>query len=223
MAQRVEPHDSLDFFPTQPFATRALLDHVIKPMGWYDPRDTIWEPACGEGHMFRVLREYYEHVHASDVFDYGFGYHIFDFLTLEAGQLGIEPPVGPVDWIITNPPFGPASNPRLVRFATVALQHARKGIAMFGRIQMLEGEKRFTRIWRPWRAHAIYAQHVQRVPLAKGRILPPGETSATAYGWMLIYKAAPLPPTLPGCAVTAIPTLFIPSCRKDLEREGDYE
>ena len=52
MAQRREPPDALDLFPTPPFATRALLEHVIG-----DVRGGIaWEPACGYGHMSDVLR-----------------------------------------------------------------------------------------------------------------------------------------------------------------------
>lgn len=33
MAQRAEAHDSLDDFPTPPWATRALIEHVIWPSG----------------------------------------------------------------------------------------------------------------------------------------------------------------------------------------------
>ena len=94
---------------------------------------------------------------------------------------------------------------------------------MFGRIQMLEGGKRFARIWRPWQRHAVFAQHVERVPLAKGRIMDQDESTATAYGWMLIVKDREFEPVLDGFDVTAIPTLFIAPCRKALERPGDYD
>lgn len=53
MAQRVEAHDSLDHFPTPPWATRALCEHVIELRG-----RTVWEPACGEGYMAKPLKEY---------------------------------------------------------------------------------------------------------------------------------------------------------------------
>jgi len=33
MAQRVEPHDSLDFFPTPPWATRALCEWIADRVG----------------------------------------------------------------------------------------------------------------------------------------------------------------------------------------------
>jgi hypothetical protein len=74
MATRVEPRDSLDYFPTPPWATRALCEHVIDIRGC-----SVWEPACGEGHMVGPLKQYAESVAASDVHDYGFG-AVHDFL-----------------------------------------------------------------------------------------------------------------------------------------------
>ncbi len=222
MARRVEPHDSLDHFPTQPFAVRAFVERVMVPLDLYNQGDTVWEPACAEGHMVRVLREYYQTVHGSDVFDYGAGFKEFDFLNLEEGQFRADPPFGEVDWIITNPPFGPAKNPRFIRFTEVALSLARRGVVMFGRIQMLEAGGRFNRIWRPWERHALFAQHVERVPLAKGRLLEK-MGSASAYGWLVIVKDREFPPVLPGHDVVAIPTVFIPKCRAEMTRAGDYE
>ncbi len=221
MAGRVEPPDSLDYFPTPPWATRAFLEHVLMPLGAFSQNMVVWEPACGEGHMVRPLREYFATVHASDIYDYGTGHTLFDFLSLEPGNFPASPPFGPVDMIITNPPFGPANNPRLMRFALVALAQARVGIAFFGRIQMLEGEKRFQRIWGMWSRHALYAQHVERVALVKGRVDPEGST-ASAYGWMLILKKRTFS-ALPDFRGAAIPTVFIPPCRDRLMRQDDHE
>ena len=58
MAQRVEAKDSLDDFPTPPWATRALLEHIIE-RGGYTNTLTCLEPACGAGHMAKVLKEYF--------------------------------------------------------------------------------------------------------------------------------------------------------------------
>ena len=56
MAQRNEPKDSPDDFPTPPWATRALLEHVLDDKATL--RDmTCLEPACGAGHMARVLKD----------------------------------------------------------------------------------------------------------------------------------------------------------------------
>ena len=96
MAQRVEPRDSLEDFPTPPWSTRALIEHVIAPRCDLRPL-TCLEPACGRGHMARTLAEYFGTVMASDVHPYGFG-EVFDFT--DTGST-----VPPADWVITNPPF----------------------------------------------------------------------------------------------------------------------
>jgi hypothetical protein len=78
MAQRHENKDSLDDFPTPPWASRAFLEHVI---GTEDlANKSCYEPACGAGHMAKVLTEYFGEVHATDVHPYGFG-GIHDFLS----------------------------------------------------------------------------------------------------------------------------------------------
>lgn len=56
MAQRHEAADSADDFPTPPWATRALIEHVI---GVEAVRGlTCLEPACGRGYMARPLCVY---------------------------------------------------------------------------------------------------------------------------------------------------------------------
>ena len=76
-----------DFYPTPPEATQALLDWLALPKG-----ASVWEPACGEGHMVKVLQGNGYSVRATDI---RFG---ADFLTVDF-------PVDTIDWIITNPPF----------------------------------------------------------------------------------------------------------------------
>ena len=115
MAQRHEPHDSLDDFPTPPWATRALVEKVISPRRFYRSalaHHTVWEPAANRGHMVRPLREYFGRVFGSDIHDYGGqgptpapGYavqeRVLDFL-LHGSELDFTPAQG-IDWIITNP------------------------------------------------------------------------------------------------------------------------
>ncbi len=68
MSQRVEASDSPDDFPTPPWATRALLEHIIGPAEV--KLRTCLEPACGAGHMAKVLKEYFADVRCSDAHDY---------------------------------------------------------------------------------------------------------------------------------------------------------
>lgn len=176
MARRVEPPDSLDFFPTPPFATRALLEHVI-PTYWCvrDParRRAAWEPAAGLGHMSDVLSEYFDRVVASDVFDYGRGHLIGSFV----GSGPDTVPDQSVSWVITNPPFRLAAE-----FAERCIA-SRVGAALLVRSAWAEGKDRYDRLFRPT-PPAVVAQFVERVPMVKGR-WDPGATTATSYSWFV--------------------------------------
>lgn len=173
MASRAEPDDSLDYFPTPPFATRALMEVVLPHLG-VNHLDSIWEPACGEGHIAEVLREYAQEVMATDVFDFGYG-DAHDFLSGE--------PQWSPDWIVTNPPF----NDKAEAFVLRAIEAARAGVAMFLRLQWLETVGRYERIFKP-QPPALIAQFAERVPLCKGRWDPDGST-ATAYLWIVWYRS----------------------------------
>jgi hypothetical protein len=45
-------------------------------------RMSVWESACGRGHMARPLTEYFGKVYASDIHPYGHG-AVYDFLNEE--------------------------------------------------------------------------------------------------------------------------------------------
>ena len=197
MAQRTEAKDSLDDFPTPPWATRALLEHVIE-RGRYTNRLTCLEPACGVGHMAKVLKEYFGEVTASDVFPYGYG-DVSDFLNC------FKRP-GSFDWVITNPPFRLAED-----FILKAMPIARKGVAILARTVFLESVGRYRGIFERT-PPAKVAQFTERVPMVKGRLDKKAST-ATGYAWMVWEKDWANTTTL----------LWIPPCRKALERETDYQ
>ncbi|ACL58476.1 hypothetical protein [Methylobacterium nodulans] len=97
MASRREPPDSLEFFPTPPWSTRALCELLrAREIPLYALH--AWEPACGQGHMVGPLGEYFQHVEASDIFDYGRGFRVHDFL--QEGESALRPA-----FVVTNPPF----------------------------------------------------------------------------------------------------------------------
>lgn len=182
MGSRAEPDDSLDYFPTPPWATRVLVEVVLARLGVSD-LDNVFEPACGEGHIAEVLREYCEDVSASDVFDYGYG-SVQDFL-----KRGWWLSDCVAEWIITNPPFGEKALP----FVTTARAIA-PNVAMFFRSQWaVEGVDRYEALFRGC-PPTLCAWFVERVPLAKGRWDPDGST-ATAYCWLVWMRGhQPLPP-----------------------------
>lgn len=179
MSGRAEPADSLDYFPTPPWATRALIEEVLPRLGWhFGGRQALanasaWEPACGEGHIAEVLAEYFGSVRASDIHPYGYG-DVADFLAVE------ERPEA--DWIITNPPFEDKAEAFVLR----ALELARVGVAMFVRLQWLESLGRYERVFQPYPPTAI-SFFAERVNLCKGRWDPTG-TTATAYIWLVWIK-----------------------------------
>lgn len=203
MGSRVEPSDSLDYFPTPPWATRALVEHVIQRSWNLSSLRTqsAWEPACGEGHIAEVLTEYFGDVVATDIHGYGYG-AVSDFLT-DAPPFGFE-----ADWIITNPPFAEKAE----QFVVKAIERARIGVAMFLRLQWLETIGRYENIFQPF-PPAVIAQFAERVPLCKGRWDPTGST-ATAYLWIVWLRAR------------KGPTEFFwipPGCRDALSRPDDVE
>jgi hypothetical protein len=198
MAQRHENAESLDDFPTPPWATRAFLESML---GGRDAlKDlTCLEPACNRGYMVRPLREYFKEVEASDVFDYGFG-DASDFLNANRAA-------GSCDWVITNPPFKSAE-----MFALEGLRIARVGVAMLVRTVFIESKGRYERLFTQ-QPPTMFAQYVERVPMVKGRLDKKAST-ATGYGWVVWLKD----PTPKNTMLN-----WIPPSRKRFELPSDYE
>lgn len=196
MGQRIEPRDSLDDFPSPPWATRAMVQHIIAP-GASAQGFSVLEPACGRGHMAQALSEYFGEVHAADVHPYGYG-ETKDFLTSSHAP-------GSFDWVITNPPFKIAQE-----FLHRAFPIARRGIAILERTTFIEGIGRYQTLFSA-RPPAIIAPFAERVPMVKGRV-DASASSATSYSWFVWLKEAAGEPVV----------RWIPPCRKTLERNDDY-
>ena len=197
MQQRSEPNDSLDDFPTPPWATRALCEWLDKDLSVNNL--IVREPAANRGHMVRALAEYFNSVEASDVHDYGVGYPVADYLW--------GPTPAPVDWTITNPPFRLAE-----QFIQRAMQSSTDGVAVIVRSAFLEGKSRFENLFSVTPPSYVL-QFVERAPMCKGKI-DPKVSSATAYSWLVWFKNDEQP--------TDTRLRWIAPCRKRLERESDY-
>lgn len=193
MASRIEPNDSLDDFPTQPWGTRAVMVHIIKPLGL--PMNSVLEPACNRGYMVRPLMEYFGTVISSDVHQYGDN-AVRDFLF----------PGNPerAEWVFTNPPFRLAE-----QFIAKAAEVASIGYGMLVRTAFLESSGRYERLFKP-NPPTIVAQYVERLPMVKGRVDPKAST-ATSYCWVIWIKG-----------MAPQPFRWIPPCRAQLERASDY-
>lgn len=200
MNRRLDPTDSLDFFPTPPWATRVLRHYVIP-----DAEGIAVDPCAGEGHMAEVLREQFDGVYASDIHDYGVGYAVGSF----AGKSDM--PQTPIryeqrpDWFVFNPPFNLA-----VEFVFRALSESRRGVAALVRSNWAEGGDRYRDLFSK-NPPSLIAQFAERVPMVKGYWDPEGST-ATSYAWFVWDRAASV-----GTKFVWIP----PGCRTALERPDD--
>lgn len=121
----LENREAFDYYATDPKAVEMLLE-----LEQFAP--VIWEPACGEGHISKVLQAHGYEVISTDLVYRGFGDpEPLDFLkeTLD----GFEGD------IITNPPYSVG-----LEFVQRALESIRLGgkVAMFLKVQFLEGQKR---------------------------------------------------------------------------------
>lgn len=121
-----------DFYATPRSAIEQLLQ-VEK----FKPR--VWEPACGDGAISRVLQESGYEVTSTDLEDRGFGEPYVDFLIEQRNR---------AQDIVTNPPF---------KLATEFVTHAQRltggKVAMLLKIGFLEGptreviHSRLARVW----------------------------------------------------------------------------
>lgn len=188
---RVQAAKDHDFSPTPPWATRALIERVLPYLErrGHCKFQTVWEPACGEGHIAEVLREYFLKVYASDLHEYGYGDTNTNFLTTKLDGF---------DWIITNPPF----EDNVQKFILQALACAGAGVAMFLQLRQLEGISRYQEVYKD-HPPTVIAPFVERVPLVMGHYDPNASTT-TAFMWLVWIKGAPprapfwIPP---GCKV----------------------
>lgn len=217
MQQRAEARDSLDDFPTPPWATRALCE-ALKAQGHELDGQYVWEPACNRGHMARPLGEYFAGFSATDVHYYGWDEQdgVCDFLV----DWGDTPDV---DWVITNPPYRLAAD-----FIRQGLKVARRGVAVFVRTAFVEGQGRYEALFRDT-PEAMFLPFVERVVIWKGVLLNPDvpiwqvtkaspdgvmakPTTATSYAWLVFEHGHSGPGRI----------IRVPPCRAALTRPGDY-
>ena len=117
-----ENREILDFYATDKRAIEELLNREKF-------KTTVYEPACGQGHIGKVLKEYGYKVKATDICYRGYGQEReVDFFTVKENTLDI----------VTNPPYFCAD-----KFIKHALEISKSGtkIAMLFRLAFLEGQK----------------------------------------------------------------------------------
>jgi hypothetical protein len=115
-----------DFYPTPPEATEALLAHETF-------EGLIWEPACGDGAICKVLEAHGHEIRATDLNYRGYGVGDKNFLNEIETYNERERPAN----IITNPPFKLAEE-----FIYQSLLLTTGKVAMLCKLQFLEGGRR---------------------------------------------------------------------------------
>ncbi len=152
-----------DFYPTPPIAVESLL-RVEQFDG------AIWEAACGDGAISRILQETGYDVVSTDLYDRGFGKPGVDFLRCRES---LAPN------LVTNPPYSITT-----AFARQALTLCRGKICLLLRLAFLEGKER----------QSLFEESgLARVHVFSGRLprmhrhgwTGPRTTSTIAFAWFV--------------------------------------
>ena len=115
-----------DFYPTPREGTLALLS-VERFDG------PIWEPACGDGAIAKVLTQAGYRVIATDLIDRGYG---------DAGVNFLEEPRPRAKHIVTNPPYGRGLADSFVRHALSLTRETGGSVAMLVNLASLAHPRR---------------------------------------------------------------------------------
>lgn len=167
-----EEREINDYYATDPKAIKLLLK-----LEEFD--NNIWEPACGEGHLSKVLEDAGYNVLSTDLIDRGYGTGNIDFLNeniiTSQGLFKGD--------IITNPPYKYAK-----QFVERALEVIPEGhkVAMFLRIQFLEGSAR-GELFDAYPPKIIYVAR-KRLDCAKNGNFDLHNKGAQAYCWFVWEK-----------------------------------
>lgn len=155
-----------DYYATEPKAVELLLE-VEK----FDKK--IWECACGEGHISKVLEAAGYEVRSTDIVDRGYGTGGIDFLE------DIR------EWdgdIITNPPYKYAKE-----FVEQAMKSVKDGakVAMFLKLTFMESKSR-KELFTKYPFKTLYVSSSRLQCAKNGKFDSKG--TAIAYGWYVWEK-----------------------------------
>lgn len=171
-----------DFYATHPDSTKALLkvEEIIYP---------VLEPACGEGHISKLLVG--GSVGSYDLINRGYGNSGYNYLThCFLGDYNIPK----YNTIITNPPFN-----LFQEFVEKALKETKKKVIMFGKLQALEGQKRATFL-QSTPLKTVYVFKKRQQPMRNGKandeITGKKMSSTMAFAWFVWEKGYKGKPTI---------------------------
>ena len=153
-----------DYYATEPKATELLLER--------ERFSNVLEPACGEGHIVKVLESHNIETTCCDIIDRGYGTQ-YDFFAIK-------------EWegdIVTNPPYKNALD--FVKHALDIVPIHSK-VAMFLKLQFLEGKAR-GEFFKDNPPKKVYVSS-SRLNCAKNGEFDKYPSSAIAYAWFVWKK-----------------------------------
>lgn len=157
-----------DYYATEPKALELLCD--LETFS-----STIWECACGEGHLAEVLISRGYKVISSDLIERGYGKGGVDFLKCDKKFDGD---------IVTNPPYKYAQE-----FVEHALEIVTDGhkVAMFLKLQFLEGKAR-RKMFERYPPKKIYVSSGRLRCAMNGDFEKYAKSNAVTYAWFIWEK-----------------------------------
>ncbi len=157
-----------DYYATSPEAVKKLLE--VETFN-----KNIWENACGEGNISKVLKENNYNVYSTDLVDRGYQDELIDFLNCDKKFNGD---------IITNPPYKHTTEFVLKSLESIPFDNK---VAMLLKLTHLEGKERYKRIYSLYPPKTIYV-FKGRVNCAKNNDFNKYKSSAIAYAWFVWKK-----------------------------------
>ena len=170
-----------DYYATDPKALEIFLDK-LKEDG-IKLHNYIWECACGEGHLSKVLEKHGHKVWSTDLIDRGYGKGNTDFLKSI-----------PNEWvgdILTNPPYKYAR-----QFVEKAMEVTRNSCytIMFLKIQFLEGQAR-KEMFKKYPPKYVYVNSERQLCAMNGEF-DKYKATALCYCWFVWEKGFTGEPTI---------------------------
>ena len=173
-----------DFYATNPETLKMFLYEFWKDNAFEGSE--ILEPACGQGHISKTLKELLPNfnITSTDLIDRGYGVGGIDFLTYDYKKM--------FDVVITNPPFSLAKE-----FIEKGLKISNKYVIMLCKIQLLEGTKRKEMFFNTPLKY-VYVHTTRQATWKEGKPLDPnGKKWATTmclawFVWDKDYKGEPI-------------------------------
>lgn len=171
-----------DYYATPTEEVINILN-ILKPFEQESTNINVLEPTCGEGHMIKGILKYCElnninmNLYGTDLIDRGYKNEMVnltygdDFLKKTKEDFPL------IDYIIMNPPYKNCHD-----FIAKALQISNKGVLALVRLQFLEGQKRYEKIFKDNPPSKVYV-YIDRICCAKNGDFEKNNSKIQPYCW----------------------------------------